>query len=168
MNADRASVTVVCADVRGPADSPGAAVDVSKLATLAERVLGSEGAVGELTLNFIDRADMAELNAQHMGGSGPTDVLSFPMLDDESPPDVPALLGDVVISPAVAADQFADHAGTLDDELALLVVHGILHVLGHDHAVEAEALAMRSREVELLSAHHWGGPPPAAFRQTHD
>jgi probable rRNA maturation factor len=102
-----------------------------------------------------------------MGKAGPTDVLSFPM-DDEPMTGVPTLLGDVVISPAVAAEQFADHAGTFDDELALLVVHGILHVLGHDHAEPEETAAMRSRELDLLERFHWHGPAPAAFRQTHD
>ena len=112
---------------------------------------------GELTLTFIDRGDIAELNAEHMGKSGPTDVLSFPM-DDEPLDGVPTLLGDVVISPAVAADQFAEHAGTIDDELALLVVHGILHVLGHDHAEPHEAAVMRACELDLLERFHWHRP----------
>ena len=162
------AASVVCADVRSATDSSAVSIHVSRWATLAENVLATEGVSGELTLNFIDRAEMAALNEEHMGQTGATDVLSFPMLDDDTPPGVPSLLGDVVISPAVAADQFRDHAGTLDDELALLVVHGILHVLGHDHAVEAEAATMRTREVELLSAHHWGGLPPVGFCQTHD
>ena len=110
---------------------------------------------------------MADLNAQHMGKSGPTDVLSFPM-DDEPVEGVPTLLGDVVISPAVAVDQFADHAGTLDDELALLVVHGILHVLGHDHAEPDETAVMRSLELDLLERFHWHGAAPVGFRQSHD
>ena len=116
-------------------------------------MLDAEGASGELTLTFVDVADMAELNAEHMGKDGPTDVLSFP-LDDamtRSPAMIrpgAALLGDVVISPAWRSRQFADHAGTFDDEIALLVVHGILHVLGHDHAEPDEAEAMRARELE--------------------
>ena len=56
-------------------------------------------------------------------------------------------------------------ASLSDDELALLVVHGILHVLGHDHATDDEAVAMRAIERQMLEAHHWGGPAPAAFRQ---
>ena len=80
---------------------------------------------------------------------------------------MPVLLGDVVVCPAVAADQAADHAGTLDDELALLVVHGVLHVLGHDHAEPGEATIMRRRELELLERLHWAGPAPAGFRQHH-
>ncbi len=103
-----------------------------------------------------------------MGKDGPTDVLSFPLDDGDPVPGVPALLGDVVICPDVALAQYAEHAGTFDDEIALLVVHGILHVLGHDHAEPDEAEIMRARELELLTALHWHGPPPAGFRQTHD
>ncbi len=107
--------------------------------------------------------------------TGPTDVLSFPidaeLADvvlcapspsrgpDRAPPDLgdmPILLGDVVICPAVAARQAPEHAGTLDDELALLVVHGVLHVLGHDHAEDAERTAMRARELDVAR-----GPPLA-------
>jgi probable rRNA maturation factor len=102
-----------------------------------------------------------------MGKNGPTDVLSFPM-DDEPVAGVPTLLGDVVISPAVASTQFLDHAGTLDDELALLVVHGILHVLGHDHVDADDTAVMRTRELELLGAHHWRGPAPSGFRQAQE
>ncbi len=159
---------VVGADVRDPSDSPEVVVDVERWSELARRSLASEGADGELTLNFVDRDEIAALNIEHLGGSGPTDVLSFPMDDGEATEGVPHLLGDVVISPAVAAAQFADHAGTLDDELALLVVHGVLHVLGYDHADEDEAIAMRARERELLVEHHWTGPPPPMFRQTHE
>ena len=70
--------------------------------------------------------------------------------------------------PGVAAEQAASHAGTLDDELALLVVHGVLHVLGHDHDDPDEAELMRARELEHLQRHHWHGPVPAGFRQEHD
>jgi probable rRNA maturation factor len=154
------TVAVVCTDARTDEREPP--IDLDRWQTLAIEVLWAEGATGELTL--VDRAEIAELNAAHMAKDGPTDVLSFP-LDDEPLADVPIMLGDVVISPAVAADQFASHAGTLDDELALLVVHGILHVLGHDHAAPEEDAAMRARELEHLSARHWGGPPPPGFRR---
>ena len=104
---------------------------------------------------------------QYMGTPGATDVLSFPM-DDDPLPGVPTLLGDIVICPAVAFDQFAEHAGTFDDEIALLVVHGILHVLGHDHVEPDETATMRARELMLLERHHWGGPAPQGFRQAQD
>src|SRR3546814_12582280 len=101
-----------------------------------------------------------------MGADGPTDVLSFPIDDpidpgrwpdsgstgpDREPPevqDLPMLLGDVVICPAVAARQAPEHAGSYDDEIALLVVHGVLHVLGLDHAEPAEEAAMQARTEE--------------------
>ena len=159
--------TVVVADERSDTDSPDVVVDVARWQQLALAVLVDSGAVGELTLSFIDRSDIAELNAEHMGKTGPTDVLSFPM-DDEPVAGVPTLLGDVVVSPAVAVEQCADHAGSYDDEVALLVVHGVLHVLGHDHAEPDEAVVMRARELELLERFHWRGVAPTGFRQTHD
>jgi probable rRNA maturation factor len=136
-------------------------------ALLAGAAAEAEGGVGELTLTFVDDVEIAELNAEYMGQSGPTDVLSFPM-DDEPMPGVPTLLGDIVVCPEVAASQFVEHAGTFDDEIALLIVHGVLHVLGHDHSEVAEAAVMRDRELTLLCAHHWDGDAPAGFRQTHD
>jgi probable rRNA maturation factor len=67
----------------------------------------------------------------------------------------------------VAAQQAPSHAGTLDDEIALLLVHGILHVLGYDHDVEEATTRMRQREKHILERHHWNGPAPAQFRQEH-
>ena len=159
--------TVVVADERSVDDSPEVVVDVDRWHRLGIDVLLHSEVGGELTLTFIDRDDIAELNAEHLGKTGPTDVLSFPM-DDEPIDGVPTLLGDVVISPAVAAEQFADHAGTLDDELALLVVHGIFHVLCHDHAEPDETAVMRTRELDLLERLHWSDCAPAGFRQSHD
>lgn len=163
-------------------------LDLERWQRLALAALLDEGVRGlsELSVLFVTEDDIAELNVLHMGGSGPTDVLAFPIdahdvtaLVDLSGPsrgpdrapvdpgDLPLLLGDVVVCPAVAARQAPDHAGTLDDELALLIVHGVLHVLGHDHAEPDEAAAMRRRELEILERHHWRGPAPAAFRQEH-
>lgn len=168
-SAGSAEPTVIVEDARTDTDSAGLDIDIARWQALATAALRTEQAGGELTLTFIDRDEIAELNAEHMGKDGPTDVLSFP-LDDEPMPgiDVPVLLGDVVISPAVAAEQFASHAGTLDDELALLVVHGVLHILGHDHAEPDERALMRERELALLTLHHWGTDAPAGFRQHHD
>ena len=162
------------------------AVDVARWRSLAEGVLAAEGVRGniELSLLFVEEDDIAALNEQFLGINAPTDVLAFPIdavdVDvmssptsghsgpDRPPPDPsdqPLLLGDVVLCPAVAEQQASEHAGTLDDELALLVVHGILHVLGHDHAQPDETAAMRARERDLLEALHWHGPAPEAFRQ---
>jgi probable rRNA maturation factor len=158
-------VTVVGADEQKDVD-----VDVDRWRRLAGDVVASEGALGELTLTFVDRDEITALNRQHMGVDGPTDVLSFP-LDASGPApagDVPVLLGDVVVCPAVAAEQARQHTGTLDDELALLVVHGVLHVLGHDHADADQTARMQHRERALLERHHWGGPAPTGFRHYHE
>lgn len=147
------------------------AIDAPRWARLAAAALRCEGARGELTLTFVDRDEMSLLNGEHMGVQGPTDVLSFPLdsLDEEPlAHGGPVLLGDVVICPSVAAEAAPGHAGTVDDELALLVVHGCLHVMGYDHAEPDEARVMRSRELELLVAHHWHGDAPAGFRQEQD
>ena len=156
-------VTVVVSD-----EQSDVTVDADRWGRLATAVLRDEGRAGELTLTFVDRDEMSILNEQHMGKPGPTDVLSFPLdsvADGFADLPGPVLLGDVVVCPSVAAEAAATHAGTLDDELALLVVHGILHVLGHDHAEPDETRAMRERELELLGAHHWHGPAPGSFRQ---
>ena len=145
-------------------------VDTDRWGRLAGAVLRAEGRHGELTLTFVDRDEITLLNVEHMGEQGPTDVLSFPLdaaLDVEPSGGVrdagPVLLGDVVICPSVAAAAAPAHAGNLDDELALLTVHGVLHVLGHDHHEPDQAEAMRRRELELLEAHHWRGPVPSGF-----
>jgi probable rRNA maturation factor len=164
------------------------AVDLDRWQRLATATLRAEGVRGlcEFSLLFISEEEMAELNQAHMGKPGATDVLAFPIDapdadvaaqvqgaprgPDRSPPDpgdMPLLLGDVVVCPAVAQRQAPQHAGTLDDELALLVVHGTLHVLGHDHDTPEATAAMRARELELLREHHWCGDAPAAFRQEH-
>ncbi len=159
-------------------------VDIARWSALAEAVLHDEGVRGaaELSVLFVDETSIAELNERFMEHDGPTDVLAFPIDadavwavhdplasgPDRAEPDldeIPLLLGDVVVCPAVAARNAPDHAGTVDDEIALLVVHGVLHVLGHDHAEADEAALMRAREIALLEAHHWGGPAPAGFRQ---
>jgi probable rRNA maturation factor len=159
---------VVVEDARSVDDSPSSIIDVDRWERLAEASLRTEQAAGELTLTFIDRDEIAALNAEYMEKTGPTDVLSFPLDDDPMPgSDVPVLLGDIVVSPAVAAGQCEEHAGTFDDEIALLVVHGVLHILGHDHQETEERAVMQERELALLTEHHWGGPAPVGFRQDH-
>jgi probable rRNA maturation factor len=150
-------------------------VDLARWVSLAEEVLGDRG-VGdraELSLMFVDEVAIASLNERFLGRKGATDVLSFPIEDELigpshvpdpevsgpgrgplEPEDMPLLVGDVVICPEVAWRQAPEHAGTYDDELALLLVHGILHLLGMDHAEDGEAAAMEALEQQLLAAHH--------------
>jgi probable rRNA maturation factor len=108
---------------------------------------------GHLAVDLVDAARIRELNREHRGKDEPTDVLSFP-IDGDAPPSVggpPPMLGDVVICPEVAATNAPDHAGSYDDEIALLVVHGLLHLVGMDHAADDERDAMQARERDLLA-----------------
>jgi probable rRNA maturation factor len=161
-------------DVYGADEQSAHEIDVARWVDLAANVLHAEGVRGEaeLSLLFVEEDVMAELNKRFMQAEGPTDVLAFPIDDpidggrwpdsgttgpDREPPEVnelPMLLGDVVICPAVAARQAPTHAGSFDDEIALLTVHGILHVLGHDHAEPEETATMRAKERELLERFH--------------
>ena len=144
-------------------------MDVARWAELARRVLAARGIKGdtEVSLLFVDEEAMAALNEQFLGKPGPTDVLSFPIEDEPGPsgrsPDLGgsgpgtspdeellSLLGDVVICPTVAARNAVEHEVSLDDEVALLVVHGLLHLLGMDHENDAEAERMEAVEQELL------------------
>lgn len=150
-------------------------VETLRWVQLAEHVLRAEGVRGdaELSLLFVDETTIADLNKRFLSKEGPTDVLAFPI--DEEPveggrspdsggsgpgvvpgeaTDLPTLLGDVVICPAVAARNAPGHAGTYDDEMALLLVHGILHLMGMDHVDDEEAAEMERREQELLDKFH--------------
>jgi probable rRNA maturation factor len=110
--------------------------DHQALIRLAERTLDAEGAgSGELSLSLVTAGEMEELHQRYLGEAGPTDVLAFAMDEDD-------LLGDVVICPEVAATQNAD----LAEELRLLVVHGILHILGYDHEEDEDRRKMWERQ----------------------
>ena len=131
-------------------------VDTQRWVKLARSVLEAEGMTGsgELSMAFVDEGTMAELNRRFAGEEGPTDVLAFP-IDDSDPGDgTPSMLGDLIICPAVAARNSPYHTGTYEDELALLVVHGILHLMGMDHLEAGEAREMQGRERELLDRFH--------------
>lgn len=161
-------------EVFGVDEQTGHDVDLARWVELAKHVLVDSGVRGEaeLSILFVDETVMAELNKRFMDKDGPTDVLAFPIDDpidpgrwpdsgstgpDREPPEVnelPMLLGDVVICPSIAAQQAPEHAGSYDDELALLLVHGVLHVLGMDHAEPDETAAMQARERELLDRYH--------------
>jgi probable rRNA maturation factor len=149
-------------------------VDTLRWIKLAEAVLAHEGIRGEteVSILFVDETAIADLNSRFLGKDGPTDVLAFP-IDEEpveggrspdsggtgpglnpGPEEAPTLLGDVVICPSIARRNAPDHAGTYEDELALLLVHGLLHLLGMDHDDPEEAGLMEAKERELLAKHH--------------
>jgi probable rRNA maturation factor len=142
-------------------------VDLERWQRLAtESLMASGVTAGELNLLFVDETEMTELNREHMGEDRPTDVLSFPLDADGGDP-IPGdvllgdiLLGDIVVCPVYAARQAGEHEGdrghdgSVEDELALLIVHGVLHVLGHDHAEPEETAVMHAEEDRLLDLLH--------------
>lgn len=130
-------------------------LDGDRWAGLMRRVLAEERVPvpWEAGLSFVDADEMAALNAAHRKIGRPTDVLAFGADDGSSPrgADEPRLVGDVVICPSVAAANAAACGRSVEDELALLVVHGALHLLGYDHAEESDAEKMEGREQEMLA-----------------
>ena len=131
-------------------DEQDVAVDRPRLVAAARSAAAAEGAVGEISLLLVSPGRMAELHEEHMGEPGPTDVLSFPVdglvTEPPAPGASPVLVGEVVVCPAVALAQADPGPTGLDAELDLLVVHGVLHLLGHDHDTQEAAARMRERE----------------------
>jgi probable rRNA maturation factor len=137
-------------------DESGEGVDGERVSALARFVLDALKVhpQAELSVLAVDVATMSSLHEQWMDEEGPTDVLSFPMdelrpgNDDEEPE--PGLLGDVVLCPAVAAKQAAAAGHSTEQELDLLTTHGILHLLGYDHAEPDEEREMFGLQSQLL------------------
>jgi probable rRNA maturation factor len=124
-------------------DRQSDAVDLEGLMTLARATLfGERIADAELSISLVTEEEIAELHERYLHEAGPTDVLSFP-LDEEAGEDGLRQLGDVVIAPAVAARNNPDDPAA---ELRLLLVHGILHLLGHDHMDDRERAEMWARQ----------------------
>jgi len=117
----------------------------------------------ELSVVFVDVDTMTDLHVRWMGEPGPTDVLSFPMdeltppRDDEEPPE--GLLGDVVICPEVAQRQAAQAGHEERVEIGVLLTHGILHLLGYDHAEADEERLMFGLQRRLLGEWQTEGAP---------
>ncbi|NUQ87032.1 MULTISPECIES: rRNA maturation RNase YbeY [Glycomyces] len=137
----------------------GRDVDEAGIRAVAEFALLEMGVnpLAELSVLIVDIEHMTELNKRWMGGSGPTDVLSFPMDDamparpDSSEPGTP-ILGDLVLSPEVAEAQAKDAGHSTADEMHMLSVHGVLHILGYDHAEPEQAKEMFGLQNRLLDS----------------
>ena len=143
-----------------------AVIDEAEFAHLAAFVLEKMHVApeAELAILFVDEAAMEELHLKWMDEPGPTDVLSFPM--DELRPGTPerqtpaGLLGDIVVCPTVAARQAQAAGHSAEEEMLLLTTHGILHLLGYDHAEPDEHKEMFGLQAELLTG--WRASPEAA------
>ena len=140
----------------------GQVLDVDRLVSLSRFVLEQLRVhpLAELCIKAVDEDTMAGLNEKWMEGDGPTDVLAFPMdelrpgLVNEEPEE--GILGDLMLCPPVAERQAETAGHDLDAELELLTVHGILHLLGYDHAEPEEHAEMFGLQDELLAA--WRAP----------
>ncbi len=114
------------------------------------------GAIGqrrsELSIALVDDGEIAALNGAYRSKRGPTDVLSFSLLEGDDSEHRGALLGDIVISVETAARQAAERRRGLDDELTRLMVHGLCHLVGHDHELDDEARVMAAEERRLRRA----------------
>ena len=142
-------------------DERDASLDLAFLHELAVAVIRAEGfpADTELTVAMVSDSRISDMNSEYLGKSGPTDVLSFPIHDLEpgAPPEPPTgspplTLGDVLIAPAYVFAQARDLEVGFNGEMALMVVHGILHLMGYDHEDDADAEIMESRETVLLAS----------------
>ena len=128
--------------------------DQGRLISLADYSLNAMGIHpdSELSISIVDVEEMSSLHMQWMDEPGPTDVLSFPM-DEMKPNSVttgPGMLGDIVLCPEFAVAQAKAAGHSLQEELELLTVHGVLHLLGFDHREITERDAMFAKQDELL------------------
>ena len=142
-------------------DESGHGIDVRHLVALSRFVMNRMRVhpLAELCIKAVDEETIASLNEQWMEKEGPTDVLAFPMdelrpgLVNEEPEE--GVLGDIVLCPAIAGKQAATAGHSTAEEVELLTVHGILHLLGYDHAEPEEHREMFGLQDELLAA--WRG-----------
>ncbi|MEN0068453.1 MAG: rRNA maturation RNase YbeY [Myxococcota bacterium] len=136
------------ADVRIDAEVE---LDEARLTAMAEAVLqATETADAELSVLLTTDAHIAQLNAIYLNKEGATDVLSFPQ--EAALPVGPRQLGDVVIAVGRASEQAAEHGHDLITEIWVLLIHGVLHLLGHDHGNEPDRQAMAQVEAKVLAA----------------
>ena len=138
--------------ISGPPDAiPGSRVDVPRLRRTADAILRGIGqSKSELSIALVDDASIAELNGQYRDKPRPTDVLSFSLVEGDFADHRGGMLGDVVISVETAADQAKERHRGLDETVARLLVHGVLHLVGHDHEDDDEAGEMQAEERRLL------------------
>ncbi|HEX2196265.1 MAG TPA: rRNA maturation RNase YbeY [Actinomycetota bacterium] len=146
------------------ANEQGVPLDEPLLAALARHVLESEevDSSAELSILFVGRDHIRRLNARYAGDDYATDVLAFPMTEDDEDDD-PLMVGDVVVCPEVARDNAEKAGTTLERELQTLLVHGTLHLLGYDHQNDAQRAAMDKRTNEIVASFGSGGRPRPPF-----
>lgn len=123
----------------------------------AEAVLRQEGREGTVSVLVTDDAEIRELNRRYLNADRPTDVMAFSMLEGEEIASPEKVIGDVVISVEAAEKQAEEYDTTFLDEIALLTVHGVLHLLGYEDQTDEGCSLMREREREALRNLREGG-----------
>lgn len=121
-------------------------IEVIKIALIME----NETLDSEVSVSFVDNSEIQNLNSDFRGKDMPTDVLSFPMGEDEFGMEEEVILGDIVISCERALEQSADFGHSFEREMLYLTAHSILHLLGYDHMIEEEKKIMRAKEKEIM------------------
>ncbi|NLC51273.1 MAG: rRNA maturation RNase YbeY [Firmicutes bacterium] len=130
---------------------------LAKLANLGEKILRSEKYEGvEASIIFVDDHYIKALNQKYRHIEQPTDVLAFPLRDELSISEGEKLLGDVYISLERAQEQAREYGHSLEREVAFLMTHGLLHLLGYDHHTQAEEKQMRCKQEQILLAYDLG------------
>jgi probable rRNA maturation factor len=133
-----------------PPSAGGRALDLRRLRSRAQQMLGATGhAKSELSVSLVDDVEICALNESYRGIGRPTDVLSFSLLEGQAAEHRGSLLGDVVIGFETAARQARQRHRAFEEEVTRLLIHGVLHLLGHDHEAEDEARDMRAEERRL-------------------
>lgn len=135
-------------------DDVAAAWDEDRITALIDGIAARElpGADYILSVHLVGDATIRALNAEHRAKDAATDVLSFPLHEPGFvlPPGEPVHLGDVVVSYPRAVSQAEEYGHSVQREMAYLVAHGVLHVLGYDHEEESDRLRMRQKEEDAL------------------
>jgi probable rRNA maturation factor len=140
--------------ISGPPDGiRGSRVDVEGLKRSGRGMLAAlRLSTAELSVALVDDSEIARLNRDYRDKPRPTDVLSFSLVEGDHSDHRGGMLGDVVISVETAAQQASDRHRSLDETVTRLLIHGVLHLIGHDHEDDAEARAMAAEERRLWRA----------------
>lgn len=142
------------------ADEQSQPVDLPAIRALAGMVVAAEGypESSEVTILLVSDEEMGAYNERFLKRTGPTDVLAFPVEDlqagvvpERDANDPPLLLGDIIVAPEYISGQAGEYGVSFDDEISLMVIHGLLHLLGYDHQSDEEAELMEQREREILA-----------------
>ena len=154
----RADTTV---DVQVACDDPDIP-DTAQMQTWVGAAIAAAGFAddtgAEVSVRVVGSEEIRALNALYRQQDKATNVLSFPADSQTLPPGQPALLGDVVICASVVRAEAAEQSKTLASHWAHMLVHGTLHLLGHDHEADADAARMEGLEISILAAHGFANP----------